>query len=309
MKLIRRFAKLSFYGLLLAFICPVASIASYIVIDHTSVDAFSNLSDASSDAVQDNIRWHYAHTSHGGQITTGLRRIESSDARFNVAITGRSLPTEAGALNIFDGQEHDTYITPNEYWETGAGIQYTQDVLDHNPTINVSGWSWCTQVDSYSADRIQNYLDAMSALEAANPDVTFIYMTGNAQAEGSRGYQRYLNNEKIRDWVKQSDDRVLFDFADLDSWWYNPATGSWEQETYEYNGLFIPTEHDQFTGNESGHTTYTSTEQKGKAAWVMMAEIQETNLASPIPIPGALWLFGPGLLFLLGVRKRLRIRQ
>lgn len=304
MKRTRCYAVLFFCGFLLASVCPVNSIASYIVIDHTSVDTFSSLSDASIDAAQENIRWHYAHTSHGGQITTGLRRIESSDTRFNVAITGRSLPTEADALNIFDGQEHDTYISPDEYWETNAGINYTQNVLDNNPTINVSGWSWCSQVNYYSTNQMEAYLDTMSVFEAANPDVTFIYMTGNAQAEGATGYQRYLNNEMIRDWVRQSDSRVLFDFADLDSWWYNPATNAWEQETYEYNGLFIPTEHDQFTGNEAGHTTYMSTEQKGKAAWVMMSEIQEANQSTPVPIPGALWLFGTGLLFLLRVRKR-----
>lgn len=301
MKRNRRFVLILIYGLLMACIPSAASIASPIIIDHTSIAAFSTLSDTTIDAVQDNLSWHYAHTSHGSQITTGLGRIEASDNRFNVTITGQSLPTTPGALNVFDGQEHDTYITPDEYWESAGGIQDTQDVLDNNPTINISGWSWCTQPNYYSDTQIVNYLNAMADFETANPDITFIYMTGNAQAGGSTGYDRYRHNEMIRNWVSGSSNRVLFDFADLDSWWFNPDTGLWEQETYLYEGYTVAIEHAMFNGNEAGHTTYASTEQKGRAAWVMMAEVQA---ASQVPVPGAVWLLGSGMLFLLGARKK-----
>lgn len=241
------------------------------IIDHTCTD-LSYIPAEWIDNVQSNIKVHYAHTSHGGQLTTGLQRIEDDNATYSVARTTGSLPTEADALCIFDGQEHDSYITPDEYWETAAGMNYTRSVLDNNPSINVSMWSWCTQVNSYSESQINAYLDSISTLEAEYPDVQFVYMTGNAQATSSSGYNRFQRNEQIRAYC-ETNNKVLFDFADLDAWWYNPQTPAWEQNTYSYNGAVVPVEHAEFNGNESGHTTYISCEQKGRTVWWMLAVI------------------------------------
>lgn len=283
----------------MAILTDAVSSAAPIIIDHTSIANFSALPDDTVDAVQANIRWHYAHTSHGGQLTSGLQRLENGNAKYSIAIGNSYLPGESGALNIFNGQEGDTYITPEEYWKTASGIAKTENVLDHNPTINVSAWSWCTQLNSYDTTTVQAYLDQMAVFEASYPDVTFIYMTGNAQASGSSGARRYANNNLIRSWVAQSDNRVLFDFADLDAWWYNGTT--WEQGTYEYNGQLIPIENSHFNGSECGHTTYESCEQKGRAVWVMMAGIEQR---SAVPIPGAVWLLGSSFLGLLLVRHK-----
>ena len=224
------------------------------------------------DTAQDSIKWHYAHTSHGGQITTGLQRIEDNDATYNIARGSSTLPNENDALCIFDGQEGDTYITPDEYWQTKSGMDKTRSVLTNNPSLNVSQWAWCTQLNSYSEAQVQAYLDSISTLEAEFPYVTFVYMTGNAQATGSSGYNRYLRNEQIRQYCRNNN-KVLYDFADLDAWWYNENTQSWEQNTYEYEGHIIPVEHSAFNGNESGHTTYASCEQKGRAAWWMVTRL------------------------------------
>ena len=258
--------------IIIAAVSTTASIRSApLVIDHTCT-GLAQIPAAWIDSVQVMMRLHYAHTSHGSQLTTGLTRLESADATYSVAIGYQSLPTEAGAFCIFDGQEHDTYITPDEYWETPTGLDYTRDVLDHNPTINASMWSWCTQLTSYTEAQTQAYLDAISMLEAEYPGVVFIYMTCNAQATGSSGYNRYLRNEQIRQFCI-TNDKVLYDFADLDSWWLNPETEIWEHATYDYGGETIPVEHPQFYGSEAGHTTYESCEQKGKAVWWMMARL------------------------------------
>ncbi|HID37965.1 MAG TPA: T9SS type A sorting domain-containing protein [Calditrichaeota bacterium] len=236
------------------------------------------------DAAQQNMKWHYAHTSHGGQITTGLQRIEDGDTTYKIARGLSILPTEADALCIFDGQESDTYITPDKYWETKSGMDKTRSVLTNNPNLNVSQWAWCTQLNSYSQAQVQAYLDSISTLETEFPNVTFVYMTGNAQATGSSGYNRYLRNEQIRQYCRDNN-KVLYDFADLDAWWYNESTQEWEQNTYEHDGQIIPVEHSAFNGNESGHTTYASCEQKGRAAWWLMANLagwdNQTSVLEP----------------------------
>ena len=247
-----------------------------LVIDHTCED-LAQIPPAWIDSVQAYMKLHYAHTSHGSQLTTGLTRIEAADPTYSVAIGARYLPTESGALCIFDGQEHDTYITPDEYWETAAGMNYTRDVLDNNPAVNASMWSWCTQLTYYSEAQVQAYLDSITVLETEYPNVTFIYMTCNAQATGSSGYNRYLRNEQIRQYCT-ANDKVLFDFADLDSWWFNPTTELWEHSTYDYDGNTVPVEHPQFNGSEAGHTTYESCEQKGRAVWWMMARLSGWEL-------------------------------
>jgi len=238
-----------------------------IIIDHNCTN-LSQIPDAWIDAVQENKKLHYAHTSHGSQLTVGLERIEAANSKYSVAIAYCELPDEAGAFCIFDGQTSETYITPDLYWDSASGRADTNSVLSNNPTITTSMWAWCSQQNWNTSEYTQSYLDAMALLESDNPEVTFVYMTGNAQTTGSDGYNRYLRNNQIRDYCL-AHDKVLFDFADLDCW-YNG-----EQATYQYGGHTVPVEHPQYNGNEAGHTTYESCEQKGRAVWWMMARLAE----------------------------------
>ncbi len=240
-----------------------------VIIDHTCTE-ISQIPAAWVDSVQSLLKLHYAHTSHGGQLLTGLVYIEADDSKYSFVYEDNNLPVEEGAFCIFNGQQSETYITPELYWATSVGMDRTRTVLSANPDINISMWSWCTQPDSYSQEQMQGYLDSMSVLEEEYPNVTFVYMTGNAQNTGSSGYNRYLRNEEIRQYCL-ANNRVLYDFADLDSWWYNPATELWEHNTYDYGGTDVPVEHEQFNGNESGHTTIESCIQKGRAVWWMTA--------------------------------------
>ena len=244
-------------------------------IDHSCSD-LNDIPDSWIDSVQMNIRMHYAHTSHGGQLTTGLNLIESDDSTYDVEIGSSWLPDVSGALCIFDGQEGDTYISPDLFWETSDGMDMTRDVLTNNPTINVCMWCWCGQMDYYSEDQVQAYIDSMSVLENEYSGVTFVYMTGNAQNTGSDGYNRYLRNQQVRTFC-ENNSKILFDFADLDAWWYNASSSVWEQNTYSWSGSEIPLEHEQFNGDEAGHTTFESCRQKGSAVWWMLAMIDGTE--------------------------------
>ncbi|MBN1356513.1 hypothetical protein JXA40_09670 [bacterium] len=272
---------------LTAVLCIITGLArpagSAPIADHTCTD-LNQIPQNWIDTVKNTVKLHYAHTSHGSQLTIGLQRIETQNHTYDIEIGYSSLPAETGALCIFDGQEHETYITPELYWKTPEGRQYTRDVLDHNPAINISGWAWCCQLDGYSSADTDDYLCQMSVLETEYPGVRFVYFTGNAQATGTDGYNRWRNNEKIRTYCRDHD-RILFDFADLDAWWFNEDTHDWEQATYQYEGYAVPFEHPEFHGSEGGHTTYESCEQKGRALWWLLAAAAGWNSATPTPGP------------------------
>jgi len=247
--------------------------AEAIVIDHDSVNLIA-IPDSAINEIKEQAKIYYAYTSHGSQLTIGLQSMEDIDFKYNISI-GPTLSNESGTLNILDNGG----VAASGYWQSESGKQATQNILSQNSGINIAMWSWCFELNSYSHEQVQNYLDSIAGFEDTNPDVTFIYMTGNAQASGAEGYNRYLRNNQIRDWVKNNPNknRVLFDFAELDSWQIGLSTGQWEQATEQFwNGseyVEIPIEHPSFQGDIIAHTTYESCEQKGSAMWSMLAEI------------------------------------
>ena len=185
----------------------------------------------------------------------------------------------------------DTYNTPDDYfsstWDRPYYVQSLIDLSEYQ-AINVSGFCFCTQMNYYSEQTINDYLQAMSNLEEDNPDITFIYFTGNAQTgpgnhynqDLDQGYNRFLRNQQIRTYCQQNN-KVLFDFGDIDCWWYNTTLMEWEQATYEYwNGsayVDVPYEHPQYNYDQSAHTSYENCENKGKAVWYMMASLTGWN--------------------------------
>lgn len=245
-----------------------SSRTSAIIVDHNCTDV-SKIPGQWLEEVKAKFPVHYAHTSHGGQIVTGLQRMSTaSAARRMMAVNGTytflyaycQVPDGSG-LRMMDGQPTsycETYITPELYWEGSDALDITRQVLN-NHQVTVSLWSWCSQLDYYSQSEVQKYLDNITRLEEEFPDVIFVYMTGNAQSQENNRYQR---NNQIREYCRNNN-KVLFDFADLDCW-YN-------SEQYTEGG--IPMEHPHYHGDEAGHTTFASCLNKGRAFWWLMARL------------------------------------
>jgi hypothetical protein len=240
---------------------PISVFSQGIIIDHTCTD-ITKIPDTWINQVKSMLKIHYAHTSHGEQIYVGLDRLSDANSTYNFYPDNCNVPQTTQYLSLMDGQYFDdyceTYVTPDLYWEGSYGLNITRSVLD-SYDVNISLWAWCSQVDYYSQSNVQSYLNTMAQLEQEYPDVTFIYMTGNAQSEEQNRCDR---NNQIRQYCRNNN-KILFDFADLDCW-YNG-------QQYTENG--IPMEHPQYHGDEGGHTTYESCENKARAFWWLLARI------------------------------------
>lgn len=253
---------------LILVICPSAGSAERsepVIIDHTCTE-IENIPETAIQDAKENCKWHYVRMSHGRQIMVGLDMLEDQNALYKSTWPpyGGSLPEDPDALCIYT-----LAGGPYDYWD-GSGMDNTRDILDDNPTLSVSSLCWCTELNTASEAYVQRYLDSMQVLENEYPEVTFVYFTGTAEYDGGYGYNRALRNSQIRDFC-MANNKVLFDFENLDSWWYNPDNRTWEQATYEYEGEVIPVEHPNLAGDDAEHTSYESCEQKGRATWWMMA--------------------------------------
>jgi hypothetical protein len=177
------------------------------------------------------------------------------------------LPDIPGALCLYRA-----YGGPADYCMTSYGMTRTRGILRDNPRITLSGFSWCGELETATAGYVQAYLDSMTRLEEEFPNVTFFYMTGNAQVY-SAAANRTRRNQQIREYCALNN-KVLYDFEDLDCWWFNPVSQEWEQGTItDAYGDVWPVQHTRYDGDVVAHTTWESCMQKGKAVWWMAASI------------------------------------
>lgn len=223
---------------------------------------------------------HYAHTSHGSQILSGLEWLEDRDPKYKVDIEASgtvTVPADTSALRIYDGNNYsgNTYITPDMYWETLAGMNKTRSVVDTG-SFDFSTWTWCGQMSSYSEDQIQTYIDNLDLLESEYPDMRFIYYTGHTDGSTpSSGSELWRNNNLVRDYVT-ANDKVLFDFADIESYdpdgnfYANASDGCAWCSTWcanhpgDFNCQNLPS---------CAHTHGLQCTLKGQAFWYLMARL------------------------------------
>ena len=217
------FLSLLFSGLLIfsiTFDSTYADINGPIIIDHTCTDISQIPSYWLEQAKS--LTLHYAHTSHGSQINSGILNLESQDSKYSVAIrtsetAGLPPQEDPPALRIYDGNPPETYINPDDYWSTENGRNRTREVASTG-NYGFSMWSWCGQVSKAREKYIWKYLNALNQLEKKHSGMRFIYMTGHLNGTGSNG-NLHKKNEQIRNYCRKNN-KVLFDFADIER--YDP---------------------------------------------------------------------------------------
>jgi hypothetical protein len=180
-----------------------------IVADHLAVAQFDSIPESVFQEIRDNYQFFYGHTSHGSQIVTGIGMLASQNSSLYASPTIHEISSDLGHTGslVWEGQ--------------------TRTWLGAHPETNVVMWSWCGGCSDNTVEGIDIYLNAMNQLELDFPDVTFIYMTGHLDGSGVDG-TLYRNNNQIRDYCL-ANDKILFDFADIESW--DPAGNYYPDET------------------------------------------------------------------------------
>ncbi len=224
---------------------------------------------------------HYAHTSHGSQVLSGLEWLAAQDTKYaiDISYTDVTVSPDPNVLRFYDGNNYEgnNYITPEMYWETEDGITHTHSVADTG-LFDFSLWTWCGQMSYYSDEQIQQYIDAMTTLESEYPAMRFIFFTGHT--DGSEpGSDLWRHNDMVRDYV-EANDKVLFDFADIES--YDPsgvfyATGSdaceWCDDWCSAHPTDFSCQDLPEPDTECAHTHGLQCTLKGQAFWWLMARL------------------------------------
>ncbi|NOQ23615.1 MAG: hypothetical protein GQ565_13330 [Candidatus Aegiribacteria sp.] len=204
----------------LLFLLSTQVLSQGIIIDHGSTD-ITQIPEFAINQAKSNLHIAYGHTSHGSQLTGGMNGLVGFA---NGGGLGLTLPDDifewnnggsGGALDLHN------YAMSGDCGYYPAWYNNTIAYLDNpaNSDVNVIIWSWCGQVASRTEQQmIDTYLDPMTALESLYPNVTFVYMTGHANATGLTG-NLHLRNQQIRNYCI-TNNKVLYDFYDIEC--YDP---------------------------------------------------------------------------------------
>lgn len=214
---------------LLSIFCTFQAFSQGTIINHTCTD-ITSIPQSAIDSAKAKLHIAYGHSSHGGQLITGMNGLISFA---NNQGLGLNLPSNIfafndggteGALDLRDkpfSGATDLGNPNRTAWEQATrdylGTPNAQGKGSLLPSINVIIWSWCGQVDGSETD-INNYLTLMNGLEEDYFGVKFVYMTGHLDGTGETGNVN-VRNQQIRDYCT-SNNKILYDFADIES--YDP---------------------------------------------------------------------------------------
>lgn len=244
--------------------------AADLVVGHAQTDT-SRIPAAYLEKARKEFRVWYGHTSHGSQVTSGMRAMNKSPFHFSADGAG-------GGLKYIE-TDGDLGGRGADAWE-----KKTRQYLEGGGDANLIMWSWCGGCSGNTPEGVQRYLELMNGLEKDYPGRIFVYMTGHLDGTGVDGNLHRVN-ETIRAFCRKNG-KVLFDFADIES--YDPSgkgylalqgddgcnyqaggrKGNWAEEWVAANpghGYSLP--------ESAAHSHPLNGALKGRAFWWLLARL------------------------------------
>jgi len=185
------------------------------VIDHNNTDVFV-IPDEWITEAQENLVVFYGHASHGSHLTGGgMTALMNYSTEFEEKYRYNEDGSNGGLRVIepwFDLSHHE------DEW-----VSITESNLATYPEIDIVMWAW----SGMAGHDIPGYLQKMDTLinkygpgGSEGRNVTFVYMTGNSVSYPSdENLETFEANKTIREFCIENN-RILFDFNDIES--YNP---------------------------------------------------------------------------------------
>jgi hypothetical protein len=182
-----------------------------IIIDHNNRDV-ALIPPAWIQAAMQDVVWSYGSTSHGTQLWAGTGYLSSyvNPPTYNFLKQWMVPPEQATPAYLRMG------YNSGFAWDAATFLNNARNMLNSAPQANAFMWSWCGEMSWLDAGAVQGYLDKMTQLEGEYPGVRFVYMTGHTDRYADQAVLN-RNNNMVRDYVL-AHDKVLFDFADIESW-------------------------------------------------------------------------------------------
>ena len=147
------------------------------------------------------------------------------------------------------------------------------------------------------AANLSYYINSMSALEAANPNTIFVYMTIPLQeTAGANGWLRQQFNDGLRSYAI-ANNKVLFDIADIEAWSPNGV-----EQTALYNGNVVQVMYDNYS-HDGGHLYNQAYAGEPYSGRVRVAMGLYSLYGELVPEPTTMGLLSVGLLALVARRR------
>lgn len=240
-------------------------------------------------SASDSLHIAYGHTSHGSQITHGMKSLSQQTTKL-IGYKGDFYCWE----NYYEvyGENpcldlHDKFVSGDlgHNGDTTWAVNTRNYLLneDRAADINVVMWSWCGGCSDNTDSGIQTYLNAMNNLERDFPKITFVYMTGHLDHWNDAKVKH--NNQLIRDYCL-TNNKVLYDFADIES--YDPDGNYYEFSNdncdyYDSNGVLLGNWAEEWQKSHvhekdwyfcsSPHSLPLNANRKAYAAWWLLSRL------------------------------------
>ena len=168
-------------------------------------------------AAREKVVWIYGHTSHGSQLISGAQYLSTyvSPPTYKLLSAYLVPPAQTSPSGLRVGDDGGWSWSEDAFLQTARN--HINAVSIPAGSVGVFMWSWCGEMSWLSTTSVQHYLDMMVQLEAEYPAVRFVRMTGHT--DGTSGPTSVLlrNNQMVRS-DALANQRLLFDFADIESW-------------------------------------------------------------------------------------------